>query len=341
MLTDTLAKLVGGADLTADEAAAALGEIMDGRATPARIAAFATALRMKGETVPEIAGCARAMRERVLRVPTGGLDPVLDTAGTGGDAKGTFNFSTLAALVCAACGVTVAKHGNRAASSKCGSADLLEALGLRIELPVERLAAGLREIGIAYLHAPALHPAMKHAGPIRKELGFRTIFNLLGPLTNPAFANVQTIGIFSPDYVVPFAEVLRELGLRSAFTFHGAGGLDEPSLLGETRAAWLAKGRVKRVTLRPADAGLRRAKLDDLRGGLPAENAEIARRVLRGEKGPLRDGVLFSAALALVAAGVAKNPRAGAARAARAIDSGDALRKLETWVNWTNDGRHP
>ncbi len=341
MLKEALAELVAGRDLRADEAASALGEIMDGAATPAQIAAFATALRMKGETVPEIAGCARAMRERVVRVRTDGLDVVLDTAGTGGDAKGTFNFSTLAAILCASCGIPVAKHGNRAASSKCGSADLLEALGVRLELPPERLELGLREVGIAYLHAPALHPAMKHAAPVRKELGFRTIFNLLGPLTNPAFANVQTIGIFSPSYVVPFAEVLRALGSRAAFTFHGAGGLDEPSLLGETKLARLAKGKVSRLTLRPTEAGLRKAKLEDLRGGTPAENAEIARKVLRGEKGAWRDGVLYSAALALVAAGAATSPRSGVERAAAAIDSGEAARKLETWIAWTNDGRHP
>ncbi|MBI2899895.1 MAG: anthranilate phosphoribosyltransferase [Planctomycetes bacterium] len=340
MLPEALAKLVAGADLTADEAADALGEIMDGAATPARIAAFATALRMKGETAAEIAGCARAMRGRVVRIRTDGLDPVLDTAGTGGDAKGTFNFSTLAALVCAACGVTVAKHGNRAASSKCGSADLLEALGVRIELPPESLERCLREVGIAYLHAPALHPAMRHAGPVRKELGFRTIFNLLGPLTNPAFATAQTVGVFTPNYVVPFAEVLRDLGVRAAFTFHGAGGLDEPSLLGETTMARLAGRKVTRLRLRPADLGLRKAKLPDLAGGTPTENAEIALRVLAGEKGAYRDGVLYSAALGLVAAGAAKTPKEGAVRAARAIDAGDARRKLDSWISWTIDGGH-
>jgi anthranilate phosphoribosyltransferase len=339
MLKEALAKLVDRTDLAAEEAAEALGEIMDGAATSALIAAFATALRMKGETVAEIAGCARAMRDRVVRVGTAGIDTVLDTAGTGGDAKGTFNFSTVAAIVCAACGVTVAKHGNRSISSKCGSADLLEALGVKIELPPKRLERCLREVGIAYLHAPALHPAMKHAGPVRRELGFRTIFNLLGPLTNPAFANVQTIGIFSSDYVAPFAEVLRALGSRAAFTFHGAGGLDEPSLLGETQVARLLSGKVTRLTLRPADAGLRKAKLADLLGGSPADNVGIAKRVLGGESGALRDGVLFSAALGLVVADVARTPREGVRRAAEAVDSGAALRKLETWISWTNDGR--
>jgi anthranilate phosphoribosyltransferase len=296
---------------------------------------------MKGETTAEITGCARAMRQRVVRIKTDGIDPVLDTCGTGGDGKGTFNFSTLAAIVAAACGVAVAKHGNRAASSKCGSADLLERLGVRIELPPDRVEACLRENGIAYLHAPALHPAMKHAAPVRKELGFRTIFNILGPLTNPAFANVQTIGIFKPDLVPVFAEVLRSLGSRAAFTFHGAGGLDEPSLLGETAVAELRKGKIRRLRLKPSDAGLRKAKLSDLLGGTPEENVAIAQRVLKGEKGAHRDGVVFSAALALVVAGKAKTPRKGAARAASALDAGDALRKLETWSAWTRNGPNP
>ncbi|MBI2933239.1 MAG: anthranilate phosphoribosyltransferase [Planctomycetes bacterium] len=334
MLREFFGRLVEGKDLSTDEAAAAMGEIMDGAATPAQIAAFATALRMKGETVPEIVGCARAMRQRVLRVaaPEG---IVLDTCGTGGDGRGTFNFSTLAALVTAACGVAIAKHGNRAASSKCGSADLLEALGVRLELPKERLEACLREVGIVYLHAPALHPAMKHAAPVRKELGFRTLFNLLGPLTNPAFANVQTIGLFSPAYVRPFAEVLRELGTRAAFTFHGAGGLDEVSLLGPTRAARLARGRITSVTLEPRQAGFRRAKPSDIAGGTPQDNVDIARRVLSGQKGAHRDGVLLSAAIALVAAEKAAAPREGAELAARAIDTSAARTLLERWAAFT------
>ncbi len=334
MLKEALARLVERRDLAAEEAAAALGEIMDGAATPAQIAAFATALRMKGETAAEIVGCARAMRQRVVRVaaPDG---VVLDTCGTGGDGRGTFNFSTAAAIVVAACGVVVAKHGNRAASSKCGSADLLEQLGLKIELPKERLEAGLREVGIAYLHAPALHPAMKHAGPVRRELGFRTIFNCLGPLTNPAFANVQTIGIFSPALVRPFAEALRDLGSKAAFTFHGAGGLDEVSLLGPTRAARLKDGRVSALTLEPKQAGLRRAKEADLAGGTPQDNAAIARRVLGGEKGAYRDGVVYSAAIALIAAGKADSPKSGAGRAAGALDSGDAQRLMEKWAAFT------
>lgn len=336
MLKETLPKLAAGGDLTGDEAAAAMGQIMDGQATPAQIAAFATALRAKGETVEEIAGCAKAMRARLVRVQAPPGVPVVDTCGTGGDGRGTFNFSTTAAIVAAACGgLVVAKHGNRAASSKSGSADLLEALGVKIELPPERLAAGLRATGIAYLHAPALQPAFRHAAAVRRELGFRTIFNLLGPLTNPAFADVQTVGLPEPSRVRPFAEVLRELGGRSAFTFCGDGGLDEVSLTGPTRAARLHRGKVTRLTLTPATAGLKRAKPADLAGGTPQENAGIARRVLAGDRGAYRDGVLFAAAMALVAADRAKTPREGVEAAARAIDSGAARAKLDAWVRFT------
>jgi len=334
MLKELLARLVAGGDLSADEAASAMGEIMDGAATPAQIAAFATALRIKGESVDEIVGCARAMRARVVRVAApGGV--VLDTCGTGGDGRGTFNFSTMAALAVAACGVTVAKHGNRAASSKCGSADLLEALGVKLELPKERLEACLREIGIAYLHAPALHPAMKHAGPVRRELGFRTIFNVLGPITNPASANVQTIGIFSPALVRPIADVLRALGSKAAFTFHGAGGLDEVSLLGPTKASQLKNGRVTNLTLEPRQAGLKRAKPADIAGGAPADNVEIARRLLRGENGAYHDGVVYAAGVALVAAGQASSVRDGAARASDALRNGAALTLFERWAAFT------
>jgi anthranilate phosphoribosyltransferase len=334
MLKDLLGRLVAGDDLSAGDAASAMGEIMDGAATPAQIAAFATALRIKGETVDEIVGCARAMRARVVRIaaPDG---VVLDTCGTGGDGRGTFNFSTMAALAVAACGVTVAKHGNRAASSKCGSADLLEALGVKLELPKERLEACLREIGIAYLHAPALHPAMKHAGPVRRELGFRTIFNVLGPITNPASANVQTIGIFSPALVRPIADVLRALGSKAAFTFHGAGGLDEVSLLGPTKASQLKNGRVTNLTLEPKQAGLKRAKATDIAGGAPADNVEIARRLLRGENGAYHDGVAYGAGVALVAAGQASTVRDGVRRASDALKNGAALTLLERWAAFT------
>ncbi len=331
MLKEALARLASGQGLTADDAAAAMGEIMDGAATPAQIAAFLTALRMKGETVDEITGCARAMRKRVVRVDAG-EGAVLDTCGTGGDGRGTFNVSTLTALVAAACGVRVAKHGNRAASSKCGSADVLEALGVRIENPPEKVERMLREVGIAYLHAPAFHPAMKHAAPVRRELGFRTIFNILGPLCNPAFANVQTIGVFSPALCRPMAEVLQALGSKAVFTFHGHGGLDELSTTGENLAFELREGRISERTIGPETIGVPRARIEDLLGGTPEENARIAREVLAGAMGPPRDLVLLNVAPALVAAGRAPSLPAGAALAAEAIESGAARKKLDQLV---------
>ena len=328
MLKETLARLASAQNLSADEAAASLGEIMDGAATPAQIAAFLTALRLKGETVEEITGCARAMRQRAIRVDAG-PGVILDTCGTGGDGLGTFNISTITAIVVAACGVRVAKHGNRAATSKCGSSDLLEALGVKIENPKEKLEKILREIGIAYFHAPNFHPAMKHAAPVRKELGFRTIFNLLGPLCNPAGANVHVIGIFAPALVRPIAEVLQALGSTHAFTFHGHGGLDELSTTGDNRAIEMNGGKIAEWTIGPETIGVPLARVEDLIGGAAAENAAIARDLLSGKKGPRRDIVLLNAAVALVAAGQAKTPLEGAGKAAEALDSGAARKKLD------------
>jgi anthranilate phosphoribosyltransferase len=331
VLRDALAKLVAARSLSAEEAAQAMGEIMDGQASPAQIACFLTALRMKGETVDEIAGSARAMRARAVRVDAG-EGVVLDTCGTGGDGLGTFNISTLSAIVAAASGVRVAKHGNRAASSKCGSSDLLEALGVRIENPKEKLEAMLREVGIAYFHAPNFHPAMKHAGPVRKELGFRTVFNLLGPLCNPAGANVQVVGLFSPDFCRPYAEVLRALGSRRAFVVHGHGGLDELSTTGDNAGFELRDGKLSEFVLGPGHVGLPAGRLQDLAGGSPSDNAAIAREILSGAKGPRRDVVVLNAAVALVAAGAAADPPGGARRAAQAIDSGAARELLERWA---------
>lgn len=328
MIKDAIARAVAGRPLSADEAAQAMGEIMDGAASPALIAAFAVALRMKGETPDEIAGCARAMRARMLRIDPG-PGPVVDTCGTGGDGLGTFNVSTVAALVVAACGVKVAKHGNRAASSKCGSSDLLEALGVKIDAPREKVEASLREAGIGYMHAPSFHPAMKHAGPVRKELGVRTVFNLLGPLCNPAGADVQCVGLFSAALCRPYAETLRALGSRSAFTFHGHGGLDELSTTGPNAAVRLIDGRIEELTIGPDAIGAPVAKIEDLLGGSTDENAKIAVELLGGQKGPKRDIVLLNAAAALVAAGAAKDFREGGEKAARAVDSGRATRALE------------
>lgn len=331
MLRNILIRLSEGRNLTSEEAATAAGEIMDGTATPVQISSFLTALRQKGETADEIAGCARAMRQRSVRVE-GGPGVVLDTCGTGGDGLGTFNISTLAAIVVAACGVRVAKHGNRASSSKCGSADLLEALGVKIDNPREKIEKILRETGITYLHAPLFHPAMKHAGPVRKELGFRTIFNLLGPLCNPAGANAQVIGIFAPGLVRPIAEVLHTLGSHHVFTFHGHGGLDELSTTGENHAIEMENGRITEWTIGPETVGVPQAKPGDLAGGDASENASIAREILGGQKGPKRDIVLLNAAVALVAAGRASSPREGAQQAAGALDSGAAKRKLDQFV---------
>jgi len=331
MLKDALASLAAKKDLTADEAAAAMGEIMDGAATPAQIAAFLTALKMKGETVEEISGCARAMRQRSVKIDPG-PGVVLDTCGTGGDGLGTFNISTVAAFVVSACGVKVAKHGNRAATSKCGSADLLEALGAKLENPKEKLEAILREVGLVYLHAPNFHPAMKHAAPVRKELGFRTIFNLLGPICNPAGANVQIIGVFAQALTKPLAKVLMALGSTRAFTVHGHGGLDELSTTGWNFAIDMHGGKLNEVTIGPETVGVPVARAADLLGGLVAENVAITRQILAGKKGPKRDIVVLNAAVALVAAGQAKNPKDGAEKAAEAIDSGAAQNKLDQFV---------
>jgi anthranilate phosphoribosyltransferase len=271
------------------------------------------------------------MRQRMVRVDPG-PGPVVATCGTGGDGRGTFNVSTLAAVVVAACGVKVAKHGNRAASSKCGSSDLLEALGVKIDVPKETVERQLREVGFAYLHAPNFHPAMKHAGPVRKELGYRTLFNLLGPLCNPAGPDVQIVGLFSEALCRPYAEVLRSLGSRVAFTFHGHGGLDELSTTGENRAIKLAGDAVTELSVGPESIGVPTARVDDLLGGSPAENADLARAILGGATGPKRDVVLLNAAAALVAAGVAAEFRGGADRAARAIDSGAARKKLDDLI---------
>jgi anthranilate phosphoribosyltransferase len=331
VLKETLNRLAAGPDLAADEAAAATGEIMDGAATSAQIAAFLTALRMKGETAGEIEGCARAMRQRAVRIDAGpGI--VLDTCGTGGDGLGTFNISTVSAIVASACGARVAKHGNRASSSKCGSSDVLEALGVKIEHPKERIEQILREVGFAYLHAPNFHPAMKHAGPVRKELGFRTIFNLLGPLCNPAGANAQVIGVFAPALVRPMAEVLGALGSTHAFTFHGHGGLDELSTTGENRVLEMIGGKITELAIGPETVGVAKAAASDLSGGDAAANAAIAREILGGAKGPRRDIVVLNAAVALVAAGRAKTPRDGGRMAAEALDSGAAGKKLDQLV---------
>ena len=326
-LAGTLDSLLEGATLTPVEATAAFEAIMDGHVPPARLAAFLIALRLRGETVDEIAAFARVMRARVTPVRAAARDTI-DTCGTGGDRSGTFNISTLAAIVAAAAGAPVAKHGNRSVSSRCGSADLLAGLGVDVQAPISRVEQALAEIGIGFLYAPMLHGAMRHAAPVRRELGVRTVFNLLGPLTNPAGARRQLLGVYDAAWVEPIARVLLELGSVRAMVVHGA-GLDEIALHGETRVAEVREGGIRVFLVSPADAGLETAPLQTIAGGDVQANVAFALGVLRGDKGPRRDVVLLNAAAAIVIGDRAADLREGAALAARAIDSGAALQVLE------------
>ena len=287
---------------------------------------------MKQETPEEIAACARVMRAHAIKVETR-QNPVVDTCGTGGDGSGTFNVSTVVAFVVAGAGVAVAKHGNRSVSSRCGSADVLEALGAQIELGPDEIARCLDEIGIGFLFAPRLHPAMKYAATPRREIGVRTIFNLLGPLTNPASASIQLLGVYDPTLTETMAEVLGLLGARGALVVHGAGGLDELSTLGTGKITQLQEGKITTYYLDPQELGLPPAEPALLKGGLPEENARIATDLLQGEKGARRDTVLLNAAAALLAAGKVTDFREGLSLAAESIDSGEALRKLEQFIH--------
>ena len=323
MITSAIKQLVEGRDLSGEEAHVAMMQVMSGDASPAQIAAFLVALRMKGETPDEIAGCARAMRAHVTPATPTHSD-LVDTCGTGGDGSDTFNISTSAALVAAAAGAVIAKHGNRAVSSRCGSADVLEALGVRI--------------AFGFLFAQAHHPAMRHAGPIRRELGIRSVFNLLGPLTNPAGARRQVVGVYSKALVVPIAQVLAKLGTEHALVVHGAGGLDELTPTGENLMAEVRDGGVTTSTLDPAplSTGPVPGSPDDLRcGGDPAQNAAVILTVFDGERGPRRDAVILNAAAALLVGGVVDDWEAGIDRAVDTIDSGAAQAKLDELVAFT------
>lgn len=331
-----LHKVLDRESLSAAEAAEAMTEILEGRATTAQIAAFLAALRVKGETAEELLGLAQAMRDHSVRVDHGITDrPVLDTCGTGGDHRGTFNISTAAAFVAAACGVAVAKHGNRSMSSRCGSADVLEALGAKLLADPALIARSIRETGIGFLFAPALHPAMKHAQPARAELKTRTVMNLLGPLTNPARATAQLAGAPSLRAAELMAVTLASLGLERGCVAHGEDGLDEVSTTGPTHLLCILHGAIEHTVVRPEDFGVPRARLEDLAGGDAAENARIVQEVLAGEKGPRRDVVLVNAAVALRAAGAAADYREAMARAAEAIDSGAAAACLRRFVDFT------
>ncbi len=342
IITEAIRTLIDRRDLTRMEAAAAMDAIMSGAATNAQIAAFLTALRMKGETVEELIGFAQVMREKVARVPTHGngvtgmtgtdREMLIDTCGTGGDASGSFNVSTATAFVVAGAGLRVAKHGNRSVSSLCGSADVVETLGISLDLTAQKVGRCIDDVGIGFLYAPLLHTAMKHVMAARREMGVRTVFNMLGPLTNPAAANAQVIGVYSPSLTEPLARVLAELGTFRAFVVHGADNLDEISNTGESKLSEVREGVVRTYTVRPEDFGLARAAIGDLQGGDRQQNADIIRGILGGEPGPKRDIVLMNAAAALVAGAKARDLKEGVEVAARAIDSGAARRKLDALI---------
>ena len=350
MIKKAIAKVVERENLSEAEMIEVMDQIMSGEATPAQVAAFITALRMKGETVEEITGAARVMRDKVTPIRVGKnvldidrdeinieLETVLDVVGTGGDATNTFNVSTTVAFVVSACGVKVAKHGNRSVSSTCGSADVLEALGVNLDVTPEKVEHCIEEIGIGFLFAPALHGAMKHAIGPRKEIGIRTIFNILGPLTNPAGAGCQVMGVYRDDLVELLAHVLHKLGCRHGFVVHGQDGMDEITLTAPTRIAEITPAGVTVSVVAPEDYGFTRCAMADLRGGDARGNAAIVRSILGGEPGPKREIVLLNAAYGLVAAGRTKTLSEGIATAAEAIDSGRALAQLERLAALTNE----
>jgi anthranilate phosphoribosyltransferase len=332
MFQELIDKLTRHQDLTADEAAAAMSEIMEGRAPPAHISGLLVGLAMKGERPPEIVGLARAMRAHAVQVAKR-YDDVFDTCGTGGDRSGTFNISSCAAIVVAACGVRVAKHGNRSASSRAGGADVYEALGIRVTASPAVVERCLAEAGIGFFFAPTFHPSMRHAGPVRRELGVRTAFNLLGPLTNPAGANRQIVGVPRPEFTELMARALLLLGSRRAWVVHGADGIDEITTTGYTKVSECRDGSVNTFYIHPADVGLAKAAAGALQGGDAHDNARIIESVLNGVRGPARDVVLFNAAAALFIAGASRTLEDGLVLASRAIDRGDARETLAQLVS--------
>ena len=335
MIREAIAKTVEGGDLTEGEMMKVMDEIMSGNPTPAQIASFITALRIKGETVEEITGAARVLRQKATRIDA--RSPiVVDTCGTGGDGRGTFNISTTCAFVVAAAGLTVAKHGNRAVSSGCGSADVLEALGVNIDAGVEIVEECIQQIGIGFLFAPRLHGAMKYALGPRREIGIRTIFNMLGPLTNPAGATSQLIGVYDPKLTEIFAGVLKNMGTKRAFVVHGSDGLDEATVTGETRVSELQGGIIRTYNINPVDFFGETYPLEELAGGDASANAQMAMDILMGKDGGRRKVVLLNSALAIVAGEKAGNIRDGIALAAEGIDSGAALKKLRALNELSN-----
>ena len=333
MIKEAIGTLVEGKDLTYEEAYFVMGEIMGGEATLAQIASFLTALRLKGETAEEIAGLASVMRAKANPVQIKG--PAIDIVGTGGDASGTFNISTAAAFVVAGAGLKVAKHGNRAASSQSGAADVLEALGVKFDLSAEQVQKSVEEVGIGFMFAPAFHPAMKYAGPPRRVIGIRTVFNVIGPLTNPAGARTYLLGVAETSLVEKLALVLQSLDCEHALVVHGEDGLDEITLTGKSRVCELKDGKIHTYTIEPGEFGLVKASLDDLKGGTAEENAALLRDILSGKKGPQRDIVILNAAAALVAGNKAESVEDGIKMATEAIDKGQALDKLNRLVEFS------
>ena len=336
-LKSFIARVASGQSLSRDEARQAFDVVMSGEATPSQIGGFLMAMRVRGETVSEISGAAETMRSKMLRVAA--PEDAIDIVGTGGDGAGTYNISTASAIVTAACGVPIAKHGNRAASSKSGAADVLAALGVNLELTPEKISECIREAGVGFMFAPAHHSAMKHVGPSRVELGTRTIFNVLGPLSNPAGTKRQLIGVFARDLVEPLAHVMKELGADKVWVVHGTDGetgLDEITTTGTTYVAELKGGEVRAFEVEPEDAGLERASISDLKGGNADVNAEALAALLDGLKGPYRDIVVLTTAAALMVADKAEDLKAGAAQAVEAIDSGEARRRLDRLVQVSN-----
>jgi anthranilate phosphoribosyltransferase len=351
MIKEMIEKLVKKENLTEEEATEVMREIMEDKATPAQIASFITALRMKGETIEEITGCAKVMREKATKIKIDkenivdidreeiniDYETIIDTCGTGGDGTKTFNVSTVTAFVVAGAGFLVAKHGNRSVSSECGSADVVKALGINLDIPAEKVKECIEKVGIGFLYAPLYHSAMKYALGPRREIGIRTIFNILGPLTNPAGANVQVLGVYNPDLTETMASVLKNLGSKSAMVIHGEGSLDEISIIGRTKISHLKDGRINTYYIQPEDFGLKRAGLGDIRGGDAVRNAQIIIDILKGqEKGAKRDIILLNSAAAFIVAGSAKDFKEGMEIAIKSIDSGKALKKLEDLIKITN-----
>lgn len=349
MIKEAITKVVDGFDLTREEMIACMNEIMTGNATEAQIGSFITALRLKGETVEEITGASIVMREKAVKIDIGGKivdldrddinidrETIIDTCGTGGSGTNTFNISTTSAFVVSGAGLKVAKHGNRAVSSQCGSADVIKALGVNIEINPLKVKECIEKIGIGFLYAPLFHGAMKYAIGPRREIGIRTIFNILGPLTNPANANCQVLGVYREELTEVIANVLKNLGTIRAFVVHGMDTLDEITITGKSKISELKDKKVRTFYIEPQDFGMKIAELKDIKGGTLEENAEIVKDVLRGKKGPRQDVVLLNASAALIAGGVSKDFKEGISVAKKSIESGKAMEKLERLIEFTN-----